>query len=214
MDATAGPDTTPTTVAWRVNTAGPAISLLVTPPAVSSVPASSASFVLQSSSVFDTTFVYRVLQSGSADSDSADSWVPFRVGTGNASFGNVTSRRGAATISPLTSGTRYRLDAWGVDAMGNTGTVASWTWIAAPCPIASNVSGTTVAALQGSSVDVGERVFLWTAPPAAALLGGVEYAVDGGSWTSVRYPAATANGQQVRATCDACEGNKHPCKDR
>ena len=79
------------------------------------------------------------------------------------------------------AGAVYRMDVAATDAAGNTGPVASWRWSSASCM--TDVASATVGSLTQYPVVIGERLFMWAAPPAVQALSGYQYSIDGGAWT-------------------------------
>ena len=183
VDTVLGPDSTPWTEVWYVDTQPPTVTLVLTPEALSVTPATAAVFVLQSTSPLETTFHYRVrhavgnLTAGSQWSESQ--W-------------NSTSRA-VVPVGDLTPGTSYRFEAYGVDVAGNVGSATSFEWASAACPTAADA---VISTLNTYPVDYGERIAVWgaaTGAAAAAVAGsGFEYSLDGSSvWNFTTTPTVT-----------------------
>ncbi len=162
-------DATPWLFTWRVDTRGPLLALLRTPPASLDTPSDSASFVVASGDVVDGDEVavsYRVGNTSAVASLwSFGPWLPLPTGT--------------LSLADLTPGVAYRAEFRGTDAVGNVGNSSVWEWRSAACavPAAWATANLTVVARAVDGVSATRRrAFSWV--DASDWRFGFEFVVD------------------------------------
>ena len=170
VDTVAGPDKTPWTVQWYVDTSAPVVSFSYAPPVNSAIPALSAQFVIVVDSPSVTTLEYRWYGQNSSGAWQAmtPSWVPVSPGL--------------VELTSLTPGVMYRLDAIATNNLGISSAVTSWTWSSGACLPAANA---TITGLTAASIGYGQRVLTWLSVDGDAdvhAVDGYEISVDGLPW--------------------------------
>ena len=192
VDAANGPDTTPWTAVWYVDRQAPVLSFVVTPPASSGTPASSATLIVVSSSPYGTTFQYRVSTAASVGTALS--------GSGGAIGPWLSSASGLLTLAGLTPGLLYTLDVYGVDDIGNIGFPISWSWSTAPCTAPEAV---VITGLQSYPIRSGTRSIVWQGVNSSAgviAMAGYEFSLDSATnWVPVADTFVVLDNLKVEA---------------
>ena len=206
-DGTAGPDKTPWTTEWHIDTAAPVVKFLQAPRPYTAVPTTTARFVLSTDKPTATALQYTVYQqtappNNGTPTPSQSQWQP---APGFSAGAWLPVGQGPLLIMGLTPGVLYRLDARGNTTLGVIGAPTSVQWASAACLSPPDAA---ITSLQAVSMDYGVRVAVWSAVDDAAPLprvAGYQVAVDGaGAWTNVsdtflQLPAEALNAQHTVA---------------
>ena len=180
-DVTAGPDKTPWTTVWHVDTSPPVVTFLHTPVAFNSVPTTTAQFVIATDRPQWTVLLYQLYQQVYNASAGQLQWQC--VSCSGGSIWSVQPQ-GAMALSNLSPGVLYRLDVRGNNTFGALGMVSSWQWSSAACLSAGDA---TISNLQAVSVGYGQRVITWSPldPDTPRRVAYYQIRVDNGSWANV-----------------------------
>jgi hypothetical protein len=173
IDSRGGVQIAPTTFVWSVLPQAPSVRWLSTPPAWSPKPAGTALFVLSASTAL-VSYEYRY-SAGDAVGGGAP-WQP--------------SPSAVISLSGLTGGRSYTLEARALDDAGNVGGSITWSWTTGACPLSVPVYLTS---LQSEDVSHSEVAVYWrTSSQGAgetAQVSTVEFKIDGApTWTRTSQP--------------------------
>ena len=165
-----GVELTPCTTVWTVTTTLPVVTFLHAPPPTSATPTINATFVLGTTAdPVSSTFQYYYLDNATSSSSSLSA----------AGWRNSTCY---VLLTDLTPGVTYTLFARCVDAAGNVGPAATYSWRSEACVTAASVSDATPVDLRTVWLDYGARAVTWSPPVSYGSIVGYQYSVDGAPW--------------------------------